>query len=148
MKSQVPEGERRRAATVATHDKFIGKPIDWSKGRHCVRMAQFQMRGMGMKTPTLPRLRSALAARKALKERGWDSVSAMFDSMMPRIPPAMMRLGDIAVTPGDEGFEAVLISLGDRAFLGWLPDGSEAAAMVDCNLGDVTGAWRVGGSVV
>jgi hypothetical protein len=142
-KSQLPELERRRVATQATLDKFKGQSFDWSEGRHCVKLAHFHLRQMGRKPPTLPRIRSALAAKKEMKARGWSSVSEMLDTMLVRIPPAMMLLGDIAVTPGDQGFESVVINLGGRDFLGWLPDGSEVAAMTNCGMDDLTGAWRV-----
>src|SRR3546814_1528003 len=64
---------------------------------------------MGQKPPTLPRIRSALAAKKALKERGWASVSDMLDSILVRIPPAMMQLGDVATVEGDQGLDALFV---------------------------------------
>jgi hypothetical protein len=143
---KLPELDRRREATQATVDKFKGLPFDWSEGRHCVRMAHFHLRQMGWRSPelpTIPRVRSPLAAKKALKDKGFDSVTEWLDSILERIPPAMMLLGDIAVTPGDHGLDAILICTGDRGVLGWLPDGSEAVVMLDCNLDDITGAWRV-----
>lgn len=144
---QLPELDRRQEAAQATRDKFIGKPFDWSEGRHCVKLAYSHLREMGWrspKLPTLPRIRSAFAARQALKDRGWDSVSAMLDDVLRdrRIPPAKMRLGDIGVVPGDEGMESIVIFLGRHAFLGWLPDGS-AVVIYEANFGELSGAWRV-----
>src|SRR3546814_2814098 len=89
-RGKLPEPVRRKEATQAALDKFKGLPFDWSEGRHCVRLAHFHLRQMGRKPPTLPRIRSALAAKKALKERGWASVSDMLDSILVRIPPAMI----------------------------------------------------------
>src|SRR3546814_2176596 len=102
-RGKLPEPVRRKEATQAALDKFKGLPFDWSEGRHCVRLAHFHLRQMGRKPPTLPRIRSALAAKKALKERGWASVSDMLDSILVRIPPAMMQLGDVATVEGDQG---------------------------------------------
>src|SRR3546814_14475637 len=93
QRGKLPEPVRRKESTQATLDKFKGQPFDWGEGRHCVRLAHFHLRQMGQKPPTLPRIRSALAAKKALKERGWASVSDMLDSILVRIPPAMMQLG-------------------------------------------------------
>jgi hypothetical protein len=141
----LPELDRRREATQATLDKFIGKPFSWSEGRHCVALAHYHLRQLGWRPPqlpTLPRIRSALAAKKELQRRGFLTVSDMLDSFLVRIPPAMMRLGDIAVTPGDEGFDAILIRTAPRKLLGWLPDGS-AVVNYDAGLEDLTGAWRV-----
>lgn len=141
----LPELDRRREATQATLDKFIGKPFSWQKGRHCVAMAHYHLRQMGYrspKLPPLPRVRSPIAARQELTKRGFASVSDWLDSFLIRIPPAMMRLGDIAVTPGDEGFDAILIRTAPRKLLGWLPDGS-AVVNYDAGLEDLTGAWRV-----
>lgn len=145
---KLPELERRREATQATIDKFKGKPLDWSEGRHCVKLAHYHLRQMGWrspKLPTLPAVKSPLAAKKAMKERGWDSVPAMLDSVLgkgARIPAAMMLTGDMAVTPGDEGFDCVMICIGPRTMMGFLPDGSEVVAY-DTDYRDFTAAWRV-----
>ena len=142
---KLPEGERRREATQATLDKFKGKSFDWAEGRHCVKLAHFHLRQMGMrspKLPTLPRVRSALAAKKALKERGWSSVSDMLDSVLVRIPPAMMRLGDIATVEGDDGLDAVFVNAGPRRLFGWRED-QPVAVVLEVPLDKVKGAWRV-----
>src|SRR3546814_6440224 len=83
-RGKLTEPVRRNEATQSARDKFKGLPFDWSEGRHCVRLAHFHLRQMGRKPPTLPRIRSALAAKKALKERGWASVSDMLDSKIGR----------------------------------------------------------------
>src|SRR5690606_11029879 len=66
----LPELDRRREATQATLDKFRDTAFDWAEGRHCVRMAAYHLRQMGWrspKLPTIPRVRSALAAKKELQ---------------------------------------------------------------------------------
>jgi hypothetical protein len=140
--ARLPELEKRRRATQATKDHFIGRPFDWREGRHCVQLAHYHLRKMGKRPPALPRIRGPEDARRELAARGWNSVAEMLDSLLERIPPAMMRLGEIAVTPGSEGLESVVIYLGPRMLLGWLPDGSRVV-IYDAGLGDLSAAWRV-----
>lgn len=139
---KLPEMDRRREATQATKDFFIGKPFDWREGRHCVKMAHYHLRQMGKRPERLPKIKGPIEAKRALRERGFEAVSDWFDSFLIRIPPSMMRLGDIAVTPGDEGFESVLIYVAPHKLMGWLPDGS-AVVIYDAGFEDLTGAWRV-----
>jgi hypothetical protein len=141
----LPELDRRREATQATADRFKGKTLDWKNGLHCVRMLHSHLREMGWrspKLPTLPRVRSALAARQALKARGWDSVTEMLDSLLEPIPAAKMRLGDVAVTPGQEGLDCVMINLGPRTMMGFHPETGEVVAYAT-DYSDLTRAWRV-----
>lgn len=141
----LPEMERRREATQATVGKFRGHGFDWGQGFHCVRLAHFHLRQMGWrspKLPTLPRLRSSLAAKKELQARGWGSVTAMLDALLPRIAPAAMLQGDLAVLPGDDGLDAIFVYAGPRRLFGWRED-QPVAVMLEVPLGDVKAAWRV-----
>lgn len=136
------ELERRRLATQATLDRYRGKVFDWSTGITCVHLARYHLKNMGHKPPTMPRFRSALGAKKVLKERGWASVSDMLDTMLVRIAPAQMLLGDLAIVPGQEGLDAILISAGPLKLMGWHPETGEFV-LYDNGLSEVTGAWRV-----
>jgi hypothetical protein len=140
----LPEPERRRAATEATLAKFRGTAFDWTEGRHCIKLAHYHLRQMGKRPPALPRIRSALAARKELKARGVESVTELLDSMLPRIAPAQMQLGDLATLPGDDGLDAVFVCAGPRRLFGWRED-SPVAVMLAIRLDEVTAAWSVGG---
>lgn len=133
---------RRRAATEKTLKRYRGKVFDWAKGITCVHLARHHLRNMGHKPETLPRFRSPLAAKKALKEREWDSVTAMLDSMLPRIAPAHMMLGDLAVVPGDNGLDAIFVCAGPLKVFGWRED-EPALVLLDIGLDELTGAWRV-----
>jgi len=138
-----PELERRRVATEKTLHRYRGKVFDWSSGITCVHLARFHLKNMGHKPETLPRFRSALGAKKALRERNWESVAEMLDSMMPRIAPARMMLGDLALVPGDAGLDAIFICAGPLKAFGWAVD-QDSMAMVDIqNLDGLQGAWRV-----
>src|SRR3546814_2048591 len=112
---------------------------DWSSD---VCSSDVHLRQMGQKPPTLPRIRSALAAKKALKERGWASVSDMLDSILVRIPPAMMQLGDVATVEGDQGLDALFVCAGPNRLFGWRED-EPGAVVLEVMFDQITGAWRV-----
>ena len=136
------ELERRRIATQKTLDRYRGKVFDWAKGITCVHLARYHLRNMGHKVPTLPRFRSALGAKKALKEREWDSVADMLDSMFARIAPAEMLIGDLAIVPGEAGMDAIFVCAGPLKVFGWRED-APALVILDISLDESTGAWRV-----
>lgn len=138
----LPEMERRRVATEQTLARYRGKSFDWSTGIHCMAMARAHMKFMGHKPPTLPRIRSALAAKRALKERKFQSVTALLDSMFPRIAPAQMALGDLAVVPGEAGIDAVFVCANRDALFGW-KEGVEGFIGLRVSLNEVTAAWRL-----
>lgn len=141
---KLPEPERRRAATEATLAKFRGTAFDWAEGRHCIKLAHYHLRQMGKRPPALPRIRSALAAKKELKARGAGSVTELLDGLLERIPPARMQLGDIAILPGDGGLESVRICAGPRRLFGW-SEGQPVAVMLAVGLHEVKAAWSVRG---
>ncbi len=132
---------RRQIATRKTLATYRAKTFDWMTGINCVALCRYHLRQMGHKLPTLPRIRSALAAKRALKERGWASVPAMLDSFLEPIAPAQMLLGDVAVVPGDAGMDSILICAGPHKLLGWHPE-TGAFVVYDGGIGEVTGAWR------
>ena len=136
------ELERRRLATEKTLARYGGKVFDWSKGITCVHLARAHMKNMGHKPQTLPRFRSALGAKKALKSHDWASVGAMLDSMLVRIAPAQMMLGDLTVIPGDSGLDAIFICAGPLKVFGW-DQREPALTLLDIDLNELTGAWRV-----
>lgn len=141
--AKIPELEKRRLATAATMRKFGGKPFSWRASTTCLHLARFQIRQMGHKVPRMPPIRSALAARKALEARGHASVIDLMDSMLPRIAPAEMRLGDLAAAPGEEDWlDALLINVAPRKFAGWHPD-AHLMAVLDIDLANITAAWRL-----
>lgn len=136
------ELERRRVATEKTLKRFRGKVFAWKTGVHCVRLFHQHLKNMGHKPPSLPRVRSPLGAKRALKERGWESVEAMLDSMLERIAPAEMMLGDVAIVPGDAGLDAIFVCAGPLKVFGWRED-APALVLLDIGLDELTGAWRV-----
>jgi hypothetical protein len=141
--TELPELERRRIATAATMSRYGGRPFNWRQSTTCLHLARFQMRQMGHKPPRMPPIRSALRARKELDVRGFETVADLIDSLLPRIAPAEMRLGDLAAVPGEEGWlDALLVNVAPRKFAGWHPD-AYLMAVLDIDLGNVTAAWRL-----
>lgn len=141
--SRLPELERRRRAVAKTLAHYQERSFDWRRQATCLHMARFQIRAMGHTPPRIPPIRSELRAMKELRARGHDNLIALLDTLLPRIAPAEMRLGDLAALPGEGGrFDALLINVAPRKFAGWHPD-SFLMAVMDVSLGDVTAAWRL-----
>lgn len=137
----LPDSLRRQAATQQTMDRYRGRPFAWKAGHTCVHMVRFHLRSMGHKTPTLPRIGSALGARRALEANDWPDVTAMLDSILPRIAPLEMRLGDIAAAEGLDGIGALFVCIPPFKLLGWHEE-AEGAVVIDFNRDALIGAWR------
>lgn len=135
--------ERRRAGTERTLAKYRARPFDWAKGATCIHLARTQARNLGHRPPALPRFRSAVGARTALRSTGHDTLEALLDSLFERIPPAFMRLGDLATLPGDGPFPAVMVFDGGAKLLGWHDADPSGIKPVARAMGDVLGAWRL-----
>lgn len=129
--------EQRQAALNRTIAKYRGRVLDF-KSADCVRMIRFHLLQMGHKPPPLPRYGSLIGAQRALREKG--GLIAILDTLLPRIAPARMLEGDIAVV-GGEGGEAGVICVGYK-YMGWHQDSAEAVNLV-IDLANVTAAWRV-----
>jgi len=134
-----PDLIRRQEAATATLAKYRGRTFDWSAGVTCVHMARFHLRKMGHDIETLPRIRSALAARRAMDDRGWPDVAAMLDSILPRIDAAQMLLGDLAVLPATEGFDGICVFAGFK-LLGFHEE-ADGVVPMDWHV-PLVGAWR------
>lgn len=130
---------RRQKATEATLAKYRDKPFSWKDSNTCLHMLRFHLRQMGHKPEPLPRIRSAIGARRALDERGWQDVGDLLDTLLPRIPHASMLLGDVAMFRSGDGFGAITISVGGKV-LGWHDD---APGMTALEPVEIAGAWRV-----
>lgn len=136
---------RRQKATQATLDKYRDKPFSWEKGYTCLHMLRFHLRQMGHKPEPLPRIRSAVGARRALDARGWKDVGEMLDSMLPRIPYASMLLGDVALFQSGDGFGAITIGVSETSMIGPKVMGwhDSAPGLTQLEPLEISGAWRV-----
>ncbi len=112
---------RRQRAVNATLTKYRDMPFDWRKGATCLHLARFHLKKMGHRPEKLPRIRSMLAARRALDVRSWADTGDMLATMLPEITPAEMLLGDIAVLKSGDDLGAITISLGGKV-MGWHED--------------------------
>lgn len=139
-----PDLIRRRLATEKTMAKFRSRAFDWKAGATCVHLARFHLRAMGHRVETLPTIRGPIGAARALKERGWDDVAAMLDGQasLMRIAPLQMLVGDLAVLPADEGFDAVVICVGRHKLLGWHQDYPQGLTEMEAPLDALIGAWK------
>ena len=131
----------RRDATQRTLNRFRGIDFDWS-GVTCVHLAHAHLSEMGHEVPDIPQFDTALGAARAMRERGWDSVGDMLDSMLPRIAPASMLLGDLALIKGAGGLDAIFTCAGPLKVFGWREDAPDLVVL-DVSFGELEGAWRV-----
>lgn len=130
---------RRQRALEKTAGKYRGKAIDW-KTVDCVRMGRSHLVQMGhKKLPKLPQYRSAIGAKRALKDAGYSSLEAMLDQVVARIPEAHALPGDIVLLKGEGGLESLAIKVSARKVLGWHADHEVAVVMTPH---EVVGSWR------
>jgi hypothetical protein len=134
----------RAAATDAVVRKFRNKPFDWRTASTCIHLARAQAVALGHTPPPVKRFYSALGARRALRDKGFETVTDLLDATFPgcRIPPAAMLVGDLAVLPGADGIDAVVICGGTK-MLGWHEAGGNTLAVIDVSRGDIAAAWRL-----
>ena len=139
------EIQRRVAAVQKTQARFQGKPFDWKKAATCIHLMSYHASKMGHNIRMVPRFRSALSAKRVLKEQGFDTLPELMDSYFERIPLAMMTQGDIAAFPGEDGFESLMIYGQLRAFLGWHQDAPDCRYMRVGSDGykACLGAWKL-----
>lgn len=136
------EIETRVAATIATEQRFRDKPFDWSKAATCVHLMRFHASQMGHKLPIVPRFRTALGAKKALRALGYDNLPDLLDKYFMQIPPAFMRVGDLMVAEGEQGFHAIYIKGDKTKILGW-HEHVEGCTVIDFDMNEVEKAWRL-----
>jgi hypothetical protein len=129
----------RADATRRTAAKYRAKPFSWANRATCIHLARTQLRNLGHMPPPIPDFRSALGARRALLRAGFSSVSDLLDSLLPRISPARMLVGDLAVIEGDEGFDGIVVSAGGK-MLGW--NEADASGLRILVVREYLGAWR------
>jgi hypothetical protein len=132
----------RAKRTEKTVSKYRGRGFKWDGGATCIHLFRTHLKNMGHKVPVVPRFSSALGAKRAMDAAGYTSLEAIADSLLERIPPAMMIIGDIALMEGEELFDALVISAGPGGkVFGWHPDAPAFANLVPL---EIKAAWRVG----
>lgn len=145
-RKRVPDLIRRERALAATMEKFAGKAFDLG-GADCIQLVHFHLVKMGHKgLPDPGGYASPAGVTKRLKALGFDNLEQLFDSLLPRIAPAFMLPGDIALVKAEKGAPAwragtVVISVG-RKFLGWHPDAEILSIIQPHSGGTFVAAWR------
>lgn len=134
----------RVAATETVIARYRGKPFDWSTSGTCIHLARAQVVAMGHKAPRVPAFRSAIGAGKALKKAGYDRLEDLLDAILPRIAPASMLVGDLALMAGGGGFDAIVIAAGGKV-IGYHDDYLEQGVVNVIPEGGAPfiGAWRL-----
>jgi len=137
------ESLRRYGATCATLRKYKGRVFDWSDGSTCIHMGRSHLVQMGHNLPMLPRIKSAIGAKRALSQNGWANVADMMDSLgFTPIAPAAMWQGDIAYRASEDGFGALLICAEPMKIMGWFENAPDMVVM-DMSFDQLDKAWRV-----
>jgi hypothetical protein len=129
-------------AARATRERFEGMPFDWRTTATCIHMVRFHARKAGHRLPKVPRIRSALAAKRVLDEMGHDNLCSLLDAHFERIAPAEMVIGDVMALPGDSAFEALVIRTSPTKFLGWHEDAA-GCCQQEPDISAALGAWRL-----
>ena len=130
---------RRVAAAQATADRFRGQPFQLGKW-DCGRLFAHHARAMGHSVPCLGVYSTAVGAKRVLRRLGFETSSALLDSLFPRIAPAEAIAGDLMAADGEQGIDAVMLALGNGMALGWHED---AEGAVNIRVERATGAWRL-----
>lgn len=135
------ERGRRTEAVVA---RYRGRPFDWANARTCIHLARAQMRALGHRPPPIPTFRSERGAMTALRKSGFDDMAAMLDSMLPRIAPASMWLGDLALLRAAPPFGSIMICAGavGGKLIGYL-EGHLDQGVINVVPHEFVGAWRL-----
>lgn len=135
---------RRSRAIDAAKRKFGKRAFSWRNAVSCVHLARSHLVKMGHRPPPLPRIRSLIGARRALKERGWADVIEMLDAQpgLVRIAPAEMLPGDLAVLASDDAIGAIFLCAGPHKLIGWRED-APAMIVLDLSFDQISAAWRV-----
>lgn len=132
----------RADRTTAVAARFRKRAFDWRQRSTCIHLARAQARALGHRPPSIPDFRSAIGARTALRATGHETLEALLDSMFIRIAPAAMWVGDLALVPGDAGFDAIAVSAGDGTLLMY-HKGADGLCNVKAALPHVIAAWRL-----
>jgi hypothetical protein len=132
---------QRAAVTQATWNKYRGRAFDW-KGATCVHVLRSHLRAMGHKPPKMPQFQSPIGAKRALMKMGSaDLAGLMLRLGLLEIGAAEMIVGDVAILPGDEGFDALTICAGNK-FMGFQEQATGFTSM-EINRPAIKAAFRV-----
>ena len=133
---------RRVAAAQKTLDKWSVRPMKLGTS-DCVRMAADHLRRLGykVKLPPSGSYRTVNSALKALKARGYETLSEALDAMgLERIAPASAIVGDILMLPAVDRLGALVVCMGNGRACGYHEDVPAATVLQPL---EFVAAWRV-----
>ncbi len=123
-----------------TLSKFQNRAFAWDNGATCIHLLRTHLKNMGHKVPAIPRFKTALGAKRAMDAAGFESLEALANKYLERIPPASMLIGDVALMEGEEIFDALVLSAGPGGkVFGWHPEAPAFAVLVPL---EIKAAWR------
>ncbi len=99
---------------------------------------------MGHTLPSIPDIRSATGARRALAATGHTDLASLLDGLFPRIAPASMWIGDLALMEGADGLGGIVIAVGGKV-MGYHADHLDLGLVNIEPVGPnpFLGAWRL-----
>ncbi len=142
--ARVPEMTRRMRAIESVRSRFEGKPYKIGQS-DCTKLVRALLVSMGhTKLPKPKPYKNAIGAKRELTRLGFASLEQMMDTLLERITPAAMLVGDIGLIPADPddaaGDETLVVSLGNK-YWGWHPDQLALAVLV-IDPDNIKAAWR------
>lgn len=153
MKKRKNDLVRRQEALQRTMAKCRNKPLSLGS-MDCIVMGRYHLLQMGHKgLPKLPKYTTPVGALRAIKEtlaklkvNAEPTIENLVDALLPRVTPAAMLPGDLALVPEDpEGASglggSLVISVG-RKWVGWHPDSDVFAVMEPVVDQPFIAAWR------
>ncbi|HEY1605627.1 MAG TPA: hypothetical protein VGF77_08500 [Allosphingosinicella sp.] len=112
---------RRQAALAKTEARYRGRALDFREV-DCLRMLRAHLVAMGHKgLAPLPRYATPEGALRALRRTGHETLESLLDTLLPRIAPAAMLPGDVALMEAAGALEAVTLCVGHKVW-GWHAD--------------------------
>ena len=103
--------QARLAAFNETKAHFDKRQFSWGSV-DCLKVARYHSIKMGHKPPRPPRYSSLAGAIRALKKMGVSTCDELLDNHFLKIPPAAAIVGDLLVSSGEDGMDAIMISAG------------------------------------
>lgn len=132
---------QRAAATQATWNKYRDRPFAW-KGATCVHVLRFHLRAMGHRPPAMPAFQSPIGAKRALMKMGSADLTGLLRRLqLIEITPLEMIVGDVAILPGDDSFDALTICAGNK-FMGFHAQ-AEGFVSMEVRRGAIKASFRV-----
>lgn len=132
---------RRVAAAQAIHDRVRGRLYRWS-ALDCGKMVGLHLRKLGyrLELPRIGAYKTPEGALRWLKKRGFDSLEARLDALLPQISPAAALVGDVLALESTDQLAALVINMGQGQYLGFHEDTDEAVLLRPTAFGK---AWSV-----